>query len=236
MKNVSVYNSNKAMYNYFDNFNPHCYINELIKGENVVALAHNSSVQAQEKYYNLKEKIDSDKRDGKEISALDEQLLSDYLDNVNQKFEYFKYVAQNPDNTEQLNEYDNAMKRFSDMVYFQAFVQCYKSRIIKPLVDIQQLYFDYTIGNITIDDVQKALVSSKDFKPIDKSYDTEKEADAMVEAMANGIIDVEGNNITNETNVVNNNTRTMGFGGIWLLGLITGILSCGMIILGIFLR
>ena len=104
------------------------------------------------------------------------------------------------------------------------------------MVDIQQLYFDYNNGKITIDDVQKALVSPKKFKPINKSSDTEKQVDAMVEAMANGTIDVEGNSITNETSVVNNNTHNMGFGGMWLLGLVTGLLSCGMIILGVFLR
>ena len=64
----------------------------------------------------------------------------------------------------------------------------------------------------------------------------QKQADAMVEAMANGTLDVNGNEITNQSDMVSSYTRTMGFGGIWLLGLITGILSCGMIILGVFLR
>ena len=64
----------------------------------------------------------------------------------------------------------------------------------------------------------------------------QKQADAMVEAMANGTLDVNGNEIANQSDMVSSYTRTMGFGGIWLLGLITGILSCGMIILGVFLR
>ncbi len=64
----------------------------------------------------------------------------------------------------------------------------------------------------------------------------QKQADAMVEAMANGTLDVNGNEMANQSDMVSSYTRTMGFGGIWLLGLITGILSCGMIILGVFLR
>lgn len=64
----------------------------------------------------------------------------------------------------------------------------------------------------------------------------QKQADAMVEAMANGTLDVNGNVIADQSDMTSSYTRTMGFGGIWLLGLITGILSCGMIILGVFLR
>ena len=193
-------------------------------------------MRAQEEYYNLKDKINSYERDGKIVSSSDEQRLSDYWDNMNRSLEYFQYVKNDPNNMEHLNKFNGVMQRFRDMIYFQAFVQCYKSIIVKPLVDIQQLYFDYNDGKITIDDVQKALVLPKDFKPIVKSYDPEKQADVMVEAMANGTIDVEGNNITNETNVVNSNTHNMGFGGMWLLGLVTGLLSCGMIVLGVFLR
>lgn len=236
MKNRSVYNSNKSMYDYFDNCNLYHYIDELINGGNPIALAHDSCVKAQEKYYNLKEKIDSDKRNGREVLSSDEEYLTNCWNNMNKSFEYFQYVEKNPDNMEHLDKYNNVMQHIEDMIYFQAFVQCYKNRIVKPLVDIQQLYFDYNNGKITIDDVQKALVSPKKFKPINKSSDTEKQVDAMVEAMANGTIDVEGNSITNETSVVNNNTHNMGFGGMWLLGLVTGLLSCGMIILGVFLR
>lgn len=72
---------------------------------------------------------------------------------------------------------------------------------------------------------ERGLVSSK-----------KKQADAMVEAMTNGTLDVNGNVIADQSDMTSSYTRTMGFGGIWLLGLITGILSCGMIILGVFLR
>ena len=92
MKNRSVYNSNKSMYDYFDNCNLYHYIDELINEGNPIALAHDSYVKAQEKYYNLKEKIDSDKRNGREVLPSDEEYLTNCWDNMNKSFEYFQYV------------------------------------------------------------------------------------------------------------------------------------------------
>lgn len=60
-------------------------------------------------------------------------------------------------------------------------------------------------------------------------------ADRMIQQMENNKIDAMGNPIT-PSGINNNNTRTMGFGGMWLIGLITGIMSCGIILLGIFLK
>ncbi len=60
-------------------------------------------------------------------------------------------------------------------------------------------------------------------------------ADRMVQQMENNTVDVMGNPIS-QANDISNNVRTMGFGGMWLIGLITGIMSCGIILLGVFFK
>lgn len=60
----------------------------------------------------------------------------------------------------------------------------------------------------------------------------EAQVDAMIEAMAQGV-DVLGEN-TEEIN--QSNTRTMGFVKIWVLGIITTLVSIGIIALGIMLK
>ena len=57
----------------------------------------------------------------------------------------------------------------------------------------------------------------------------------MVQQMENNTVDAMGNPIS-QVNDMSNNVRTMGFGGMWLIGLITGIMSCGIILLGVFFK
>lgn len=68
------------------------------------------------------------------------------------------------------------------------------------------------------------------------NQDKTDEVDKMIDDMINGKLDVEGQPISQNNDMNNSNTRTMGFGGMWLIGLITGIMSCGIILLGVFLR
>lgn len=60
-------------------------------------------------------------------------------------------------------------------------------------------------------------------------------AGRMVQQMENNTVDAMGNPIS-QANDMSNNVRTMGFGGMWLIGLITGIMSCGIILLGVFFK
>lgn len=60
-------------------------------------------------------------------------------------------------------------------------------------------------------------------------------ADRMIQQMENNKIDAMGNPII-PSSINNNNTHTMGFGGMWLLGLITGIMTCGILLISIFLK
>lgn len=57
------------------------------------------------------------------------------------------------------------------------------------------------------------------------------QVDAMIDAMVNGTMDINGQTI----NDINNNTRTMGFTVFMLIELITGICSFGLIIIGVML-
>lgn len=72
---------------------------------------------------------------------------------------------------------------------------------------------------------ERGLISSK-----------EKQANDMIEAMVNGTMSTDGSYIDNNQQVMDNGSRTMGFSAVWILGLITGIMSCAFIILGVALR
>ena len=88
----------------------------------------------------------------------------------------------------------------------------------------------FKIGTDEYNDALKTACTSV-IDEINKKYFAQK----MVDEMANGTLDVNGQSIT-QNNDIGSNMRTMGFSGIWLLGLITGIASCGIVILGMFLR
>lgn len=53
----------------------------------------------------------------------------------------------------------------------------------------------------------------------------------IIESMANGKIDTNGQPLTND----NNNNKTMGFTEPWLIGMIASICTVGLAILGTFL-
>jgi len=57
----------------------------------------------------------------------------------------------------------------------------------------------------------------------------------LIEGMANGTIDINCQPINYNDNVVNN-TRSMGYSAIWLLGLSSAVLSIGILIIGTLLR
>jgi len=57
----------------------------------------------------------------------------------------------------------------------------------------------------------------------------------MVEAMENGQIDINGQPIVQNQDMIPNN-RTMGFAKVWVLGILVTIVSLGIIVIGIFLN
>lgn len=72
------------------------------------------------------------------------------------------------------------------------------------------------------------LVVREEMKKQDK-------AEQMVEAMANGQIDINGQPIIQNQEIISNN-RTMGFAKAWVLGILTTIASIGIIIIGVILN
>ena len=63
---------------------------------------------------------------------------------------------------------------------------------------------------------------------------TSQQADAMIQAMVNGQLDTNGQPIVDNQEQMTND-RQMGFAKVWLLGLITTLVSVGIIVLGIML-
>lgn len=62
-----------------------------------------------------------------------------------------------------------------------------------------------------------------------------KKADLLVQAMANGQIDTDGQPIIQNQGVTFDN-KTMGFAKIWVLGILTTMASIGIIVIGVFLN
>ena len=90
--------------------------------------------------------------------------------------------------------------------------------------EISNVYNEITRKRLQQLASERGLVSSK-----------EKQANAMIEAMVNGTMSIDGETMINQNSDSIGYSRTMGFSGMWLLGLITGIMSCAMIILGVIL-
>lgn len=65
--------------------------------------------------------------------------------------------------------------------------------------------------------------------------DIKKQAESMVEAMANGQLDTNGQPIIQNQEITSNN-RKMGFAKIWVLGILTIIVSIGIIVIGVLLN
>lgn len=61
-------------------------------------------------------------------------------------------------------------------------------------------------------------------------------ANKMVQQMENNTVDTMGSPINQNNDMSNKNTHTMGFGGMLLIGLITGIISFGIILFGILYK
>lgn len=68
-----------------------------------------------------------------------------------------------------------------------------------------------------------------------KSIINNKKADLLVQAMANGQIDTDGQPIIQNQGVAFDN-KIMGFAKIWVLGILTTIASIGIIVMGVFLN
>lgn len=68
-----------------------------------------------------------------------------------------------------------------------------------------------------------------------KSIINNKKADLLVQAMANGQIDTDGQPIIQNQGVVFDN-KIMGFAKIWVLGILTTMASIGIIVMGVFLN
>ncbi len=83
------------------------------------------------------------------------------------------------------------------------------------------------VGVNNIEDPLKNVITPEYSKDLIMGL-TEKQADSMVEEMAQGV-DVLGEN-QNQQEV--SNGKQMGFTAIWLLGLVTGIVSAGILVLG----
>lgn len=97
-------------------------------------------------------------------------------------------------------------------------------------------YYDWVNNEISCikDDTKRTAMQNMALQRCIVSS-TMSEVNTLVDAMVNGTVDVNGQPIVNQINE-NSNSRMMGFSGMWLLGLITGIMSCGILLISIFLK
>ena len=109
-------------------------------------------------------------------------------------------------------------------------------------MDMFNYLYNSSNGIINIDEISDIVSSyekSKDNLLVELANQTKTmvngtRADAMIQAMENGQLDINGQPIIQNQNMITNN-RTKGFTKIWLLGILTIIASLGIIVIGVFL-
>ena len=110
-------------------------------------------------------------------------------------------------------------------------------------MDMFNYLYNSSNGIINIDEISDIVSSyekSKDNLLVELANQTKTmvngtRADAMIQAMENGQLDINGQPIIQNQNMITNN-RTKGFTKIWLLGILTIIASLGIIVIGVFFK
>lgn len=93
---------------------------------------------------------------------------------------------------------------------------------------------EYIVGYIDKD--AKKVIKNPNYYLNNKVEDSvEQQAELMIQAMVNGQIDTNGQPIVQNQEIISNN-RTMGFAKVWVLGILTTIVSAGIIVIGVFLN
>lgn len=88
----------------------------------------------------------------------------------------------------------------------------------------------YIVGYIDKD--AKRFIKNPNYYLNNKVEDSvEQQAELMIQAMANGQIDTNGQPIVQNQEIISNN-RTMGFAKVWVLGILTTIASIVIIVIG----
>lgn len=107
-----------------------------------------------------------------------------------------------------------------------------KRNLLETISRVSITFNRYQNANSTRSVLNQELANSSEIVINDKK---QKDAEQIVEAMANGQIDTNGQPIVQNQEIISNN-RTMGFAKVWILGILTTIASIGIIVLGVFLN
>ncbi len=107
-----------------------------------------------------------------------------------------------------------------------------KRNLLETISRVSIRFTRYQNANSTRSVLNQELASSSEIVINDKK---QKDAEQIVEAMANGQIDTNGQPIVQNQEVISNN-RTMGFAKVWVLGILTTIASIGIIVIGVLLN
>lgn len=110
-------------------------------------------------------------------------------------------------------------------------------------MDMFNYLYNSSNGNINLDEISDIVSSyekSKDSLLMElanqaKTMVNGNRADAIVQAMANGQLDINGQPIVQNQDMIPNN-RTMGFAKVLVLGILTTIASIVIIVIGVFLN
>ena len=170
----------------------------------------------------------------------------------------YKYTNTNFDLNNIRNKYLEKFRNVARLVYREReLIHIIKSRY--PDYDVEKYadpkyamwnfmdMFNYLYNNsngiINLDEISNIVSSyekSKDSLLMElanqaKAMVNGTRADAMVQAMANGLLDINGQPIVQNQDMIPNN-RTMGFAKVWVLGILTTIASFGIIVIGVFLN
>lgn len=107
-----------------------------------------------------------------------------------------------------------------------------KRNLLETISRVSITFNRYQNANSTRSVLNQELANSSEIVINDKK---QKDAEQIVEAMANGYLDTNGQPIIQNQEVISNN-RTMGFAKVWILGILTTIASVGIIVIGVLLN
>lgn len=110
-------------------------------------------------------------------------------------------------------------------------------------MDMFNYLYNSSNGIINIDEISDIVSSyekSKDNLLVELANQTKtmvnnSRVDLMIQAMASGQLDINGQPIVQNQDMTPNN-RTMGFTKVWVLGILTTITSLGIIVIGVLLN